>query len=141
MYKLLTMALSLLLFASPGWGQNPNEVSFGGYTVNYNAFPSTTLEPSVAKALGISRASYRGIITISVRMGPGNPVDAEVKGTVTNLIGQRPRLEFERVKDADSLYYLSEFTIPRGTDRLTFNISVKPEGTEIKKEIEFKRHY
>ena len=141
MYKLLLITLSLLFGVTSGWAQNPNEVSFGDYTVNYNAFPSTTLEPAIAKALGISRADYRGIVTIAVRKGAGNPVEAAVQGNVTNLIGQRPRLKFQKVEDAESIYYLGEFSIPRESDQLTFNITVQPTGESERREIEFKRHY
>ena len=142
MYKILLTFAGLLLSAQLVWAQNPYEVSFGDYTINYNAFPSTTLEPSIANALDITRASYRGLVTIAVRKGEGNPVDAKVKGTVTNLLGQRPKLKFQRVKDAESLYYLGQFDIPRdSSDQLTFNITVQPNGETKKKTIEFKRSY
>lgn len=142
MNRIFSILTGLLLSTSLVWAQNPYEVTFGEYTVNYNALPSTTLEPGVATALGISRASYRGIVTIAVRKGANNPVEAEVSGHVTNLIGQRPRLKFQQVKDAQSLYYISEFNIPRdGNDQLTFNITVQPTGERKKQKIEFKRSY
>lgn len=143
----LPVLIVSLLFALPVTAaENAYEVSFGDYTVNYNAFPSEMLEPSVAKAVNISRASYRGVVTIAVRKknegGDENPTAAEVSGNVTNLIGQRSKLEFSKVKEEGSLYYISDFSIPQsGNKLLNFSISVRPDGEKARQKIEFKRQY
>lgn len=143
---LLSMLTALLLSLSVAAAENAYEMTFGDYTVNYSAFPSEMLEPNIAKAVDISRASYRGVVTIAVRKrgddGKESPVAAKVKGYTTNLIGQQADLDFSKVKESDSLYYISDFSIPRSGNKLiTFNISVRPEGEKGSQQIEFKRQY
>lgn len=143
---LLSLLTGLLISLPVAAAENAYEVTFGDYTVNYNAFPSEMLEPNIAKAVNISRASYRGVVTIAVRKrgedGKENPVAAEVKGHTTNLIGQQSDLDFSKVKDSGSLYYVGDFSIPTsGNKLLTFSISVRPEGEKGSQQIEFKRQY
>jgi len=124
--------------------QNAQEVTFGGYIVNYNTFPSTFLDQNIAKAAGIKRSDTQAVITIAIRKHmPGasdKAVKAVVAGTATNLIGQIRKLNLSEVKEGSAIYYIGDFTFVSG-EQMTFNMSVIPEGEKVKQEFQFMRQY
>jgi hypothetical protein len=139
----LTLAATLLLGTTTAMAQNENEVSFANYTVHYNAFPSEFLEPKISKAVGLKRSASRGVITLAVKKRDGNTsrsVKADIKGTATNLIGQIRRLDMIEVRDGDVVYYVGDFAIARD-ERLTFKLSVHPDGDTRREEFTFTHQF
>lgn len=141
----LSLSLLTLLLTSPLlWAQNSYEVSFMDYTVHYNTFPSKFLEPHVSKAVGIKRSLSHGVITIAVKKrtdnGHAKAVSAEIHGTASNLIGQIRPLHLIEFKDGDALYYVGDFPVAR-TEKLTFKISVRPDGETKQEEFKFSRQF
>ena len=43
-----------------------NSTTAGGFTIHHNAFTTSTLTPEVAKAYGIQRSKFRGMLNVSV---------------------------------------------------------------------------
>jgi hypothetical protein len=109
-----------------------NSTSAGGYTIHHNAFGTDTLVPEVAKAYGIQRSKYRGMLNVSVikeEAGTtGKSVPAQVEVSTVELTGQKNRLPMREIKDQDAIYYIGEFAV-QNEQEVTFSIEVKPEGS------------
>lgn len=121
------LSLTLLFLGSFAWGESFTEDD--KYIVHYNAFNSSIVTPDVAKAHGLVRSGYRGMVNITVqrkREGqlPKN-VTAFLEGRVKHLTGTEIPLEFTQINEGEVVYYIGEFQIPNGQP-LTFDIDVKP---------------
>jgi Domain of unknown function (DUF4426) len=135
------MTLTVCGFASAG-----EPLSFGEYTVHYNAFNTDTLQPAMADAYNIVRSKNRGMITISVMKknadkGPmGTPVRANVTASASNLTGQFREFTVREVDEGNSIYYLSEFHVAH-EEILNFMIQVLPEGGVKPFTVEFRQKF
>ncbi|HEX4854418.1 DUF4426 domain-containing protein [Arenimonas sp.] len=124
------IALFALLAAAPTLAEN--SLRSGDITVHFNALPTTSLAPEVARANGITRSANRALVNIAVRQGePGadRAVTAKVTVTASNLAGQRVELRMREVREGDAIYYLGEARTA-GHETLSFDLSVTPEGAE-----------
>lgn len=75
------------------------------------AIGSTFFTPEIAKAYGITRSRYNGLVNISVldNTKTGNPAKTvSIKGQAKNNLGQFKTLEFTEVKEGDAIYYLAQ---------------------------------
>jgi len=110
-----------------------NSTSVGGYTVHHNAFTTDTLTQEVAKAYGIQRSKFRGMLNVSVikeEAGTtGKSVPAEVEVKTVELTGQTNRLPMREIKEQDAVYYIGELAVQNG-QKVTFAIEVTPEGSD-----------
>ncbi|WP_188310284.1 DUF4426 domain-containing protein [Arenimonas fontis] len=128
-FSLLT-GLLLALGLAPAVAQNL--VQSGEITLHYNAVPSTSLTPDVARRYGITRSANRILVNIALRQGvPGADlaVPAQVTVAATNLNGQRMDLRVREVREGEAIYYLAEARVV-GRDTLRFEVVARPEGGE-----------
>lgn len=121
-------ALLALLLSLPALAENL--VRRGDLVVHYNAVPSASLAPDIARQYGITRSANRALVNIAVRRGkPG--ADVAVRATVsvaaTNLNGQRSNPRVREVREGEAIYYLAEAS-HAGTDTLDFEVEVRIEG-------------
>lgn len=128
---IVPVLLALLLMALPLRAERSH--SEGGYTVHYNAIPTTALDAGVARGYGITRSGSRALLNIAVlRKGVDNAeaqaVSAQVVAHVRSLTGQRNPIELRELRDQDAIYYIGEFRI-RGEENLRFDLEVTPDGT------------
>ncbi len=125
--RLLTLTLGLLLLAQAQAGQE----DFGDYQVHWSVFPSTFLDPEVARANNLQRSRGIGIINISIMTegehGQIRPVGGQVQGQVTNDIQQVNFLAFRRIQEGDAVYFIAQYQHRPG-DLMTFNITARPTG-------------
>nr|WP_228704088.1 DUF4426 domain-containing protein [Marinobacter nauticus] len=125
--RLLTLTLGLLLFAQAQAGQE----DFGDYQVHWSVFPSTFLDPEVARANNLQRSRGIGIINISIMTegehGQIRPVGGQVQGQITNDIQQVNFLAFRRIQEGDAVYFIAQYQHRPG-DLMTFNITARPTG-------------
>ncbi|MET4027032.1 hypothetical protein ABIE59_002566 [Marinobacter sp. MBR-99] len=125
--RLLTLTLGLLLFAQVQAGQE----DFGDYQVHWSVFPSTFLDPEVARANNLQRSRGIGIINIAIMTegehGQIRPFGGQVQGQVTNDIQQVSFLAFRRIQEGDAVYFIAQYQHRPG-DLMTFNITVRPTG-------------
>jgi hypothetical protein len=125
--RLLTLTLGLLLFAQAQAGQE----DFGDYQVHWSVFPSTFLDPEVARANNLQRSRGIGIINISIMTegehGQIRPVGGQVQGQVANDIQQVNFLAFRRIQEGDAVYFIAQYQYRSG-DLMTFNITARPTG-------------
>jgi len=122
----------------------PKSQTFGDYTVHYNAFTSDSLQPSMAKAYGITRSKNRGLVSISILkkdLSPlGKPVKAEVSAEANNLTGQWKKIPIREIIDGGAVYYISEFRVAH-KEVLTFNITAKPEDSDKPLNFKFQQEF
>lgn len=109
---------------------------FGDYEVHYMGLSSSFLTPEVAKIYDIPRSRSMGFLNISVlQKTKGGQVpaalDAELKGSIRNLIGQSRELEFRRIREGQAIYYISTFRFDDG-DMYNFDIDVVPSNARQK---------
>lgn len=109
---------------------------FGEYEVHYIGLSSNFLTPEVAKIYNIPRSGSLGFLNISVlQKSKDHPipaaVDAELKGTIRNLIGQSRELEFRQVREGNAIYYISTFRFDDG-DMYNFDLDVIPSNAKQK---------
>jgi len=110
-----------------------NSTSAGGYTIHHNAFTTSTLTPEVAKAYGIRRSKFRGMLNVSVikeKEGTtGTSVPARVDVNTLVLTGQQSaRLPMREIKEQSAVYYVGEFPV-QNQEKINFVIEVTPEGS------------
>ncbi len=122
----------------------PNQINYKDYTIHFNAFPSDHLQPNMAKAVGIKRDASRAVVTVVVNKNKtGNEtesVKANVNGNAFNLTGMMRKMKLRELKDRGAIYYISDFGVRNG-ERLTFALSVKPEGEAREKEFKFTKQF
>ena len=117
---------------------------FGQYVVHYNAIPTDSLLPEVARQYGITRSKNRGMLTMTVLKKvmntAGTPVEAKVSGTATNLSQQLRTLDLRQIRDGNAVYYLSEFPIAN-REVLDFNLQVTPKGENNAFTVKFRQEF
>ena len=124
-WTLLVLLLSSLLVTP---AQAEQKVVFSDYEVHYILLPTTFLKADIADKYDLRRSKDRALVNVSVLDLQGSPVQAEVRGSSENLLGQRQNLTFDEVVEGEAIYYLA---LLRYADeefqRVTLNV-VLPNG-------------
>ncbi len=100
--------------------------------VHYIAIGSTFLTPEIAKAYGIERSRYKGLINISVldNTQKGNPAKTVfINGKARNDVGQIKSLDFTEVKEGDAVYYLAQVSYTN-EETIYFDINISDKGQQ-----------
>ena len=126
--------LCAVMLSAPLYAIAENSTSVDGYTIPHNAFTSDTLTPEIAKAYGIQRSKYRGLLSVSVvKDAPGTTgtsVPAQVDAKIVTLTGQSSRLPMREIKEGDeAVYYIGEFPV-HDQQKIDFVIDVTPQGNQ-----------
>lgn len=123
------LTLTAALLASTGPALAERMQTFGQHEAHYSLVPTTMLSPAVAADYGISRGGDRALLNVSILDAGGNPVQAQVSGTVKDLLGQQREIGFREIVEGQAVYYLAEV---RHSDRevLRFAIHIKTAGGE-----------
>ena len=122
----LSLSFSFVLGANA-----ENMEKLGSMNVHYMAIGSTFFTPEIAKAYGITRSRYNGLINISVldNTKAGNPAKtASITGQAKNNLGQFKNLEFVEVKEGDAIYYLAQVSY-NNEETLHFTLAIN-DGKE-----------
>lgn len=140
MMRLFLIVVSLLA----GVTQASEQVTrFGQYQLHYNTFESTFLQPNIASQYGFVRSKGTGLLNVAVTKDVAGetpaPQAAIVTATVTNLIGQRVKLEFTTIEEGDAIYYIAPFT-KTNDEILKFSVSAKLNADAAPLQVEFQRH-
>lgn len=133
---LLACLLPALVTAAGADGERAHRQD--GYTIHYNAIPSTALGADVARHYGIVRSAGRGLLNIAVLrdgvgtaddggQAPAAAVPARIQAWSHSLVGQRNEIPLREVRDQEAIYYIGQFRI-RGDEHLRFELQVRPEG-------------
>ena len=125
---LVTITISLLAITN---ASAENMKKLGTMNVHYMAIGSTFFTPEIAKAYGITRSRYNGLINISVldNTKAGNPAKSvSITGQAKNNLGQFKGLEFQEVKEGDAIYYLAQVSY-RNEETIHFTLTIN-DGSE-----------
>jgi hypothetical protein len=107
-----------------------NMKKMGDINVHFIAIGSTFLTPEIAKAYGIERSRYKGLINISVldNTQKGNPSKTVfINGKARNDVGQIKSLDFTEVKEGDAVYYLAQVNYTN-EETIYFDINISDKG-------------
>lgn len=100
----------------------------GPWEVHYIAFPSTFIQPSIAKNYDLDRSPNKGIINISVLKNSDKTAQtATLTGTARNLLGNKKQLEFKEVVEGDAIYYLAQIDYSN-EEIYRFDIEINQNG-------------
>ncbi|KEQ18321.1 hypothetical protein GZ78_12435 [Endozoicomonas numazuensis] len=123
---------------------NDKPVRFGDYEVFYSAFPSTFIQPDIAKTYDLERGPKNGLVNIAVRnvknSAEGKAVKATFEGKTVNLLGQQSALKFKEIKEGDAIYYLAGFRFSH-EEMLKFSVKVQPEGSSLSQTVQFSQTF
>lgn len=127
----LPMSLTLLLgwlIAAPAVAQQ--SVAVGDFEVHYSSINTNRLTPEIASAYGIQRSGTQAMLNITIlERASGDPVEAEIQATATNLTGQRRDVSLRQIEDQGAIYYIGQFRI-HNEETLNFRVEVLPDGHE-----------
>lgn len=128
--QLLTIVLITFAFISVANAENMKKMD--NINVHYIALGSTFLTPEIAKAYGIERSRYKGLINISVldNTQEGNPAKTIfINGKARNDVGQIKSLEFTEVVEGDAVYYLAQVSYS-DEETIYFDINITDKGKQ-----------
>jgi large exoprotein involved in heme utilization and adhesion len=137
--KILLLKILLVLslsFSFTGNSHAENMKKLDTMNVHYMAIGSTFFTPEIAKAYGITRSRYNGLVNISVldNTKEGTPAKTvSISGKAKNNLGQFKTLEFKEVKEGDAIYYLAQVSYnDEETLHFTLNIFDGKEQQQLK---------
>ncbi|WP_179298440.1 DUF4426 domain-containing protein [Halopseudomonas pelagia] len=137
------LLLSLLLLPALAHAQQTSPQRFGDMLVYYNTFNSSYLQPDIASTTGLTRGPNHGVVNIAVqRQTADGPVavDALLTGSVTSLLGQKSPLQFIRLQEDDSIYFVANYTsTQRGL--LRFEVEVRPSTGGTTQTLRFQQEF
>ena len=104
------LALAFNAHSTQEQEQGAQYKELGPWQVHYIAFPSTFIQPQIAKTYGLERSGYKGIVNISILKNDTDKTaqKATLQGTAKNLLGNKQTLNFKEVVEGDSVYYLAQ---------------------------------
>jgi len=109
-----------------------NMKKLGNLNVHYMAIGATFLTPEVAKAYGITRSRYNGLVNISILDNTKENTPAKsvaMIGKARNNVGQLKSLVFREVKEGDAIYYLAEINYAN-EETIHFDIQITDGSKE-----------
>lgn len=126
----LLLVITLSFFALTN-ASAENMKKLGSMNIHYMAIGSTFFTPEIAKAYGITRSRYNGLINISVldNTKTGNPAKTvSISGQAKNNLGQFKSLAFKEVKEGGAIYYLAQVSY-HNEETLHFTLDIN-DGKE-----------
>lgn len=124
--RISTLLVGFLALWSSFTALATNMKTFGDIDVHYMAIGAAFLTPEVAKAYGIQRSRYNGLVNISVLDNSQQSQPAKlvlISGTAKNLAGQNKSLTFDEVKEGQAIYYLAQVNY-RNNETIRFSIDI-----------------
>ncbi|WP_298441846.1 DUF4426 domain-containing protein [uncultured Ferrimonas sp.] len=126
MFRALIALILTALVALPAVAEQKMQV--GKYAIHYVTFGSTFLTPDIAKAYGVNRSRYTGLVNISVLDSSQQDLDTNavrvtINGTARDLTGITKTLEFREIREGDAIYYIAELD-HRNEETYHFNIDI-----------------
>lgn len=128
--NLVIFAVLSIAFATVSNAENMKKMN--GINVHYIALSSTFLTPEIAKAYGIERSRYKGLVNISVldNTQEGKPSKTVIiNGKARNDVGQIKSLDFTEVVEGDAVYYLAQVSYTN-EETIYFDINITDKGKQ-----------
>ena len=140
LFPLLVIILVLAGGSSAGALAQQSE-RFGPFELHYSVVNTTFLKPEVAAAYGITRGKRRAILNLALREVLDDDSVARtmlLKGRTRDLLQKGQELEFQEIREGQSIYYIAEFKFINEEWRF-FEIDFRPEGTDKTLSYKFKQ--
>ncbi len=128
--NLVMFAVLSIAFATVSNAENMKKMN--DINVHYIALSSTFLTPEIAKAYGIERSRYKGLVNISVldNTQEGKPSKTVIiNGKARNDVGQIKSLDFTEVVEGDAVYYLAQVSYTN-EETIYFDINITDKGKQ-----------
>jgi hypothetical protein len=128
--KLVIFAVFSIAFSTASNAENMKKMN--DINVHYIALSSTFLTPEIAKAYGIERSRYKGLVNISVldNTQEGKPSKTVIiNGKARNDVGQIKSLDFTEVVEGDAVYYLAQVSYTN-EETIYFDINITDKGQQ-----------
>lgn len=120
-----TMFISLSLFCLSSLVNAEQFKTLGSWDVHYIVINTSFLTPEIARAYGLQRSKYQGLVNISVLDKTSHQAQSvSVMGEATNLLGTQKDLVFKEVQDGDAIYYLAVLPF-RHDEQYRFNVDIR----------------
>ena len=123
-------AVLSIAFATVSNAENMKKMN--GINVHYIALSSTFLTPEIAKAYGIERSRYKGLVNISVLDNTQESKPSKtviINGKARNDVGQIKSLDFTEVVEGDAVYYLAQVSYTN-EETIYFDINITDKGKQ-----------
>ncbi len=115
---------------------------FGEFRIDYTTFPSTSLNPEIAKIYGIKRSKHHTLINVFVsKEGKTGGVEVELTGNAKNLMAQQQSLSFMEIKEDDTVYYIAPIRVSGKEEILHIYLRCIIEGAPEEMEIKFSKTF
>ena len=137
--KIFLFIILSVFVTSVSYAENMKKL--GAMNVHYMAIGSTFFTPEIAKAYGITRSRYNGLINISVldNTKAGNPAKTvSISGQAKNNLGQFKGLDFQEVKEGDAIYYLAQVSY---NDEETLHFTLKINDGKAQQTLKFSQKF
>lgn len=135
------LLLAVLLLPMHAFAEQKKE--FDGYEVHYAAMLTSDLTAEVARAYDIPRSTKRAFVMIHTRktLPEGSTsISTSIEGKVSNMLGQVRKMEWQQVKEEDSIYSLAHFPVTN-REWATFTLSVRPDGDSVTLPLQFRQQF
>lgn len=128
--SLLVCLCSSLLMSISFTAHAEQMKKLGDWNVHYIALGSTFLTPEIAKAYGIVRSKYNGMVNISVlKANAGHTAqNVNIRGTARNLIGHQKKLQFKEVVEGKAIYYIAQIDYDN-EETFKFEVTIQQGST------------
>jgi len=131
MSKLLLVAVLALAGALVAAPARAESIQAGDFTIHANAFAANTLNPEIARRIGLERGKHRGILNVTVvKAQPGTAgtsSTALVQAQIVKPEDRQAAIPMREIRDGEAISYLGEFPVQDPTS-LDFEIRVRPAG-------------
>ena len=126
MLKIIFVALFTLI-SLPSLAEQKQD--FSNLEVHYIALPSMFIEASIATKYGLKRSKYTGLVNISVLDKDQDliAIEAQLIGSGQNLIGQNHQLQFKKITEGKSIYYIATYPFTN-EEIVKFDVQIKAQG-------------
>ena len=101
-------------------------VLMGDKKIHYSVFPSTFLQPEIAKQYGLKRSDRNGVLSISVVSESSGQITGHsiiLKAKVKNILSRIQDMKFREIRQGEAVYYIAEFLYDK-KDIMWFTVDV-----------------
>jgi hypothetical protein len=125
---LAALALAGVLAAAPALAESTQA---GDFTIHTNAFSANSLDPAIARRIGLQRGQHLGVLNVTVVKGQpgtaGTSSPAQVEAQIVKPDERKGPIPMREIRDGEAISYLGEFPLPDPAS-LDFEIRVRPAG-------------
>jgi len=105
--KMSRILLWFLIYSLASFTSAEVKKTSSNQEIHYSIVPTLFLSRDIASQYNITRAKDRSFLNISIKDKSGKALKASLTGHTQNLLGQREKMIFREIQEADAIYYLA----------------------------------